>query len=214
MKTLSAWTAVGVCALGLMVLNANHTYAADHTDVGGDQATGAADIGDLYAWTKDDGEGGKNLVVVLTFGGPLAPGAAAKWTTDVKYTIHINNKLDADAEENHAISVRFAEPTAPDTRYGLHVSGLPGDTSVEAAVGKARSGEGYQVYAGIHDDPFFFDLTGFVETATTGTISFDKTRDFFAGQNTHAIIIEIPFAGVAGDDGKVRVWASTSRAEG
>ena len=211
MKTLNAWTAACVFAFGLFALNANHAHAADHTDVGGDEATGAADISDLYAWTRDDGNGGKNLVVLLTFGGPFAPGTAAKWSTDVKYTIHLDNKIDADAEDNHEISVRFAAPTAPDTRYGMHVSGLPNDAMVETAVGKARSGEGYTVYAGIHDDPFFFDLNGFIETATTGMISFDKNRDFFAGLNTHAIIVEVPFASVSGDDGKVRVWAATSR---
>ena len=65
--------------------------------------------------------------------------------------------------------------------------------------------------AGLFDDPFFFDLQGFRETTSTGTLSFDNTRDFFAGQNVSAVVIEIPTSRIANGTNPVDIWATTAR---
>jgi hypothetical protein len=68
-----------------------------------------------------------------------------------------------------------------------------------------------RVYAGVHDDAFFFDLMGFRNTVTTGTLDFAADRDFFAGLNTPAIVVEFPLLPVSPANERFRVWASTSR---
>ena len=64
-------------------------------------------------------------------------------------------------------------------------------------------------WAGLREDPFFFDLTGFQETLSTGTVSFVNDRDFFAQKNISAIVIELETEDLGGTT--LQVWATTSR---
>jgi hypothetical protein len=70
--------------------------------------------------------------------------------------------------------------------------------------------DGVKVWAGLFDDPFFFDLQGFRDTLNTGTLSFDSERDFFAGQNLTAVVIEIP-KDLIDTGAPVDVWGATAR---
>ena len=45
----------------------------------------------------------------------------------------------------------------------------------------------------------------------TGTLMFDSTRDFFAGQNLTAVVIEIPRDRIANGANPIDVWATTAR---
>jgi hypothetical protein len=65
----------------------------------------------------------------------------------------------------------------------VQVTGLPGGASVVGPVEQTLSVNGMLVKAGLFDDPFYFDLQGFRETRSTGTLRFNNQRDFFAGQN-------------------------------
>ena len=56
------------------------------------------------------------------------------------------------------------------------------------------------------------DLEGFQDTLANGTLGFDSDRDFFAGKNVTAIVIELETADIdAGSDNTFSVWASTAR---
>ncbi len=183
--------------------------AADHNDpsprVGAQEAE---DIDDLYAWHSADGA---TLTVAMTFAGPVAPVAGQTGTYDpeVLYGIHIDNTGDAVA--NHNIWVRYAQNDLGE--WGVQVVGLPGeaDPIVGAVEGTVMGGAGGKVFTGLRDDPFFFDLQGFIDTTTTGTLAFDGTRDGFAGSNATALVLEMPVSAAIAGGTNLSIWATSSR---
>lgn len=180
-------------------------WAADHLEAPGTQADAAADIDDVYAWHTSSG----HLVAVITFGGPLAPGDAAPYDADTIYQVHIDSNGDNRPDKD--ITVRFGQ--ASDGSWGVQVSDLPGgDAVVTGAVDtNIDAGGGLMVFAGVRDDPFFFDLTGFQSTLSTGTLGFDSSRDFFAGKNTTAIVLEMDTGAATGSSHTIQLWATTGR---
>ncbi|MEM9068221.1 MAG: DUF4331 family protein [Myxococcota bacterium] len=181
-------------------------FAADHseaTSVGvGDPA---ANIADVYAWHEDG-----NVVAVLTVDGAKVPVAEQQGTydRDVLYGVHFDTNDDQQADET--IWVRFGQNDAG--AWGVQAEGIPGASEpLEGAVeSPLRRGE-ERLWAGLRDDPFFFDLDGFGMTVATGTLSFDSTRDSIAGTNCTAIVVEFP-ASTLGSN--VDVWATTARIGG
>ncbi len=183
--------------------------AADHLDPSprvGMPVGNSADIADVYAWNTGTSTLTDNIVVALTFAGPIGPTFTGD--RDVLYTIEIDNE-DEMFDPNLSIRARFAQNSAG--QWGVQFTGIPGtDGPVVGPVGAIIDLGGASAYAGVREDPFFFDLTGFQNTLMTGTLSFDPTRDFFAGGNVSAIVVEIPLRALPGD-GPYQVWATTGR---
>lgn len=197
---------VAVAAGAMLAQDEKPVEAADHGDPTRITQAAADDIADLYAWHSADGQ---TLTVVLTFGGPVAPAAdqAGTYDPNVLYGIHIDNTSDQAA--NHDIWVRFAQNDLGD--WGIQVTSLPGES--EALIGAVETevaGASGRVWAGLRDDPFFFDLTGFGTTLTTGDLAFDNTRDDFAGQNVTAIVLEMPVSAAIGAGNTLDIWATSS----
>jgi hypothetical protein len=194
-----------------LILPGQFLTAADHLDPPAltDPAVDTtpdrpADIADLYAWHTDS-----SVIIALTFAGPQATSRPATYDRDVLYTVNISNAMPRTTADI-PIRVRFG-PGSGD-QVGVQVSGLPGVTgdltgSVETDLAK----DGVRVRAGLFDDPFFFDLQGFRDTRATGTLSFNKDRDFFAGQNLTAIVMEIPRDRIANGSNLIDIWATTAR---
>lgn len=193
-----------------------HVEAADHLDppartntppAGADRA---ADIADVYAWHQGTGADAR-LVVAMSFSGPNAPvaGQAVSCDRDVLYTIHVDN--DGDGVGNHNIEARFGRDS--DMNCLVQFSNIPGVTgTVVAATEHTLTRGPVRVFAGLRDDAFFFDLQGFRETLDMAQLRFDNTRDFFAGQNTSVIVVEMPVsAAVATPVAPIRVWGTTQR---
>ncbi len=189
--------------------------AADHLDPPArtDPAMDAtpdvpADIADVYTWST-----GTSMVVVLTFAGPQATTLPAKYDRDVLYTINISNG-SAKFVPTFPIKIRFGQDSAAGAnQFGVQVTGLPG-VAGGTIVGPVETNlvkDGVTVRAGLFDDPFFFDLQGFRTTVSSGTLSFDKNRNFFAGQNLTAVVIEIPKDRIANGANPVGVWATSAR---
>ncbi|MEO0600567.1 MAG: DUF4331 family protein [Myxococcota bacterium] len=188
--------------LSMMVWAAT-TFAADHTEAPGAAADPAADIADFYAWV----DGGR-LTSVITFAGLTAAGGAPTYDADVLYTIHVDN--DGDNVSDVDVLVRFGQNAAGD--WGVQASGLPGASGpLEGAVETTLTGESFELYAGLRDDPFFFDLAGYSDTLSTGTLSFDSTRDSFAGTNVTAIVLEGPADAWLDGGTSLNVWTTTAR---
>ena len=192
----------GVIALGVWSLPCPQSVdAADHTDPPS-LADAAQDIGDIYAWHNAEND---TFTAILTFAGPTDPGAEAPYSADVLYGIHISND-DDNATSEHDIWIQYGQNAAGD--WGVAAAGVPGAAGeIVGPVGSDLADGPAHVWTDLADDPFFFDLVGFGQTLG-GTISFDSTRDFFAGKNIRAVVIETSLASVTGTD-HLRIWATT-----
>jgi Domain of unknown function (DUF4331) len=198
--------------------------AADHLDAPGLTSPGgdaALDISDIYAFRA---QGGKS-VLVLNVNGFTPPGEQAQFasgapsvakTKKVAYTLRIDNDGDAVADIN--LRTRFGRANAAGvqrltlTRNGKRV--LEGRSS---AFGRKRinRSRGYSVYAGMRDDPFFFDLDGFVDILSNepgeSFIGCTEPRtDRFAGTNVSSIVIRVPPSKLTDEGSTIGVWGTTS----
>lgn len=186
--------------------------AADHLDPPGRTNPSndpipdkAADIADVFAWHT-----ATHVNLVLTFAGPQATNLPATYDPNVLYTINVSNAAPRTSPE-FPIEVRFGRGANNQT-FGVQIKGVPGVTgTIEGPVESDLTKDGVRVRAGLFDDPFFFDLQGFRDTLSTGRLSFNNQRDFFAGQNLTAIVISIPRDRIENGANLVDVWATTAR---
>ncbi|MEZ4452707.1 MAG: DUF4331 family protein [Nannocystaceae bacterium] len=187
------------------VIGVGVVTAADHLDAPATKADHAADITDFYAWHKDDGK----IVVVLNYAGLTEVGQPGLYDSSVVYGVHIDNNGDNTPDEN--VWIRFGQNSMGE--WGVQFTGLPGVAEpVVGAVGETiDAGLGTRAYAGLRDDPFFFDLQGLTDTLMTGTLSFDNTRDTFAMTNVNSIIFEMSTDAAAGGSNTVKLWSSTRK---
>jgi Domain of unknown function (DUF4331) len=191
--------------------------AADHldpparTDPAADSRPDpASDIADIYAFHDAN-----RVVMILTFAGPGAATAPATYDPNVRYRINVSNAGSRTTTE-FPIDIQFGRDTAvAGAPFGVRVRGVPGVVGdITGPVESTISRDGVRVRAGLFDDPFFFDLQGFRDTQSTGTLSFRNNRDFFAGTNLTAVVIEIPRARLANGTNPLDIWAETARLGG
>jgi hypothetical protein len=199
--------------------------AADHLDApgltppGGDVKT---DITDLYAFRQ----GGKSVLVMsvngLTEAGKQATFASAapsvRQTRRVRYRFHVDNNGDAEPDVN--ISVRFGRPNSKGVQtMTVRRNGkvlLTGQTSRFGRIDDNERGS-VKAYGGMRDDPFFFDLNGFINILSNepgkSFIGCMGTRpDAFAGTNVGSIVIELPSRMLTRTgSSQIGVWATTNR---
>lgn len=185
-------------------------FAADHLDPPArtDPAVDAtpdraADIADIYAWHTDS-----DLIMALTFAGPNAANQPGTYDRDVLYTINVSTN---DSLTNPAFPIRFRFGRDAAGNAGIRLENVPGVGTIEGPVETTLSRNGALIRAGVYDDPFFFDLQGFRTTQSTGTLSFDKNRNFFNGQNDTAVVLQIPRSALGANVQKIRIWTETAR---
>ncbi len=200
-RTLALMGAVGLATGGLFM--ASVATAADHAEAPLAAADPAADIADFYAWSD-----GTTATAIVTFNGLAAAGAPAVYDGDVLYGIHID--YDDDQVADHDIWIRFGQNLGG--AWGVQVENLPGgDLVASGAVDTTvTAGNGFELFAGQFEDPFFFDLQGFLDTLATGTLAFTAT-DAFAGTNATGIVVTMDQAAADGGTGSMAMWATTAR---
>ena len=200
-----AWRGAALLIGGALALGGGATLeAADHAEAPFASASPVADINDLYAWHDPSTNKLVTVLTVLPFNtSPLSD----VLDDDILYTIHIDNTADNLADIN--VYIRFGQDSLGN--WGMQVENLPGSDS--AVVGPIESivyvDQGRYVYAGLRDDPFFFDGTGFGDTLHTGDLSFDSTRDTFAGANVFAMVLEMDLAEALDGSDTLQTWATT-----
>jgi len=210
-KSILRLASGAVVALALLASPLFFAHAADHLDPSTriDGVGNPADIGDLYAWVRGEGDE-RTLVVVMTIGGPVAPVAdqTAGFHPDVLYGVHVDRTGDHVPDSN--IWLRFGQNSLG--AWGVQIVDLPGATgTVVGPVGETITDGSASVYTGLRDDPFFFDLQGFLTTLDTATVSFDPTRDFFAGQNISSIVLEMNLEAALAGGEVLNIWGTTAR---
>ena len=214
--------AAGIAAAGASaVLTHDRVAAADHldppsrTDIRFDTTPDLpADIADIYAWTSPTA-----LNLVFTFAGPVTGARGGFYDPNVRYFIHISNAGRTDDDE-YTIQAQFGPGQGGN---GVRFDGLPGVqgpiiTPVERI---ATAPNGVKVFAGVRSDPFFFDVLGFRETNSTGTLAIRNTRDFFRNQNDTSLAVQVPIGIVGRDtngdgriDNRFDIWVQTFRKGG
>lgn len=200
--------------------------AADHRDAPTVQVDAAADINDVYAFVNPNT---KNIVLAMTVNPFTAPGIEASFSPDVLYQFKIDNT--GDFREDLVIQAMFTRagrnqmvtvvgPGAPNRRFTGLVSQLLNPRAVPAVTGPANGtvingNGGMRVFAGLRDDPFFFDFI-YVERLLGllpgGPLTRAPGIDFFAGMNVSALVVELPPTALRGSMGNmIHVWGTTGR---
>jgi hypothetical protein len=229
-KTVALAASVLVLGLtaGIVVLvggGPSGAGAADHLDAPGLTPPGGdvrLDLTDLYAFRAADGR----TALVLNVNGFSKPGQQATFATGVpsveatkrvSYNFRIDN--NGDAREDVILGVTFGTPNQQGVqKFQVRRNGkviLNGKTS---AFGKVRvnHGKGVRAFAGMRDDPFFFDLQGFLNILSSqpgkSFLGCSSPRpDAFAGSNVSSIVLELkPSLLTKRGSSKIGVWATTN----
>ncbi len=148
---------------GAIALTVAVATAADHADGPRASADPSADITDVFSWMSPDAQ---RIFLVMDLVRNAGPGS--RFSDSVQYVFHTASRPAFGATAAAAVDVICQFDRSQ------RVSCWIGD---EAFVrGDASSTEGLttadgrvRVFAGLRDDPFFFNLSGFRETARTVT---------------------------------------------
>jgi hypothetical protein len=134
--------------------------AADHGDApAGSERT--ADITDLYAWMTSD-TSKLNLVMGVASGAT----ASTTFSNAVTYVFHVSSMQGyGQPQQATDIICKFADSVNIECWLGgEYVAGDPSSPEgITSQSGKVR------VFAGLRDDPFFLEYTGFANAVTTAT---------------------------------------------
>lgn len=189
-KLLTFGTALVALTIGAAPILSN---AADHLESPNAKANHALDITDIYAF---DAANRKNTVLVANVNPLAGVVSGTKFATGGEYQLNIDKTGDAVADDIYKVT--FAAG-APDGKQSIDLK-KNGTTILQGTTGNANSGGGAKLFAGIKDDPFFFDLGSFIRWRDpdgdgaftyTGPTTFDGV-DFFRGTNVSTIVLEIP----------------------
>ena len=231
--SVAALLLVTVAVVAALMTGPSSGQAADHVDAPGLTPPGGnfqLDLTDIYAWRATSG----NTVLVANVNGLAKAGAkpvfasgvpSVKGTKGVAYWLRIDNNGDAVSDVD--LRITFSKPDKKGVqklmvdRNGKRLlvgkSTAPGKKIV--TVNKQN---GVKAFAGLRDDPFFFDLAGFLDI--TAALDADKTNDaksfvgckdprtdFFKGFNVSSIVLELPPSLLTAEGStNIGVWAATT----
>ena len=221
-------TVLSACAAVAIAVSSGPSGAgaADHLDAPGLTPPGGdvrLDLTDIYAFRPKAGR----TALVLNVNGFTKPGTQATFaagvptvasTKRVSYNLRIDN--NGDAKQDVGLKVTFGKPD----KHGVQDMQVRRNGKL-LVVGKTsrggkvvvNQGNGVKAYAGLRDDPFFFDLDGFLNILSKdpgksflGCTS-GQRPDKFAGSNVSSIVLDLPSSLLTKHgDSKIGVWATTN----
>lgn len=190
----------------LAMLVALPLSAADHLDSPLVQFDPAADINDLYTFMNPNNPG--ELILIATVM-PLAD-ANSRFSDAVEYRFNIKNLSSND--ENVISCKAFGREDSLMICELENMGGRKVFGKFGFQTGNSKSK--LRMYAGLRDDPFFFDLGAYRQTVATASPQFTNPgTDFFSGLGTLAIVIGIDSDLLTnnGVDPVLSVYASSHR---
>jgi hypothetical protein len=208
---------------------------ADHLDAPAAKADHRVDITDVYAFRSTS----SSTTLVLNVDGLMSPADSktATFRSNALYELKLDR--DQNGTADMAYRVRFGDPIrkSDGTRTQTYVVRRAVGSDAVAniwsgsvvAVGRttpykhsariAAVAGGGSAFAGVRDDPFFFDLPGFIEfkeQLLDGSTNLDDllggftSADTFAGTNVLSIALKLPNDKLGGTGNSIGVWAATS----
>jgi len=167
---------------GYLLVSGPSTEAADHADSPAVAASESSDLADLYAFTNNMGT---KTNLIMTFGRGASP--TETFDTNVDYVFHLSTSngqggtsVDSTVTCNFAAgSPQQVTCTLEDGSTTTATASGDVDTDVCSEPGGGACDGDLRVYAGVFDDPFFFNAGGFSETVSTvvgvaGTLEFSE----------------------------------------
>jgi hypothetical protein len=213
MKRLNVF--LGSLVLIVLTVHTVPTQASDHGDASISNNDPIANLADLYAFVDPHcesvaGQGCEadpiELIVALT----LNPGATGEeqFSEDVLYHFYFENDSGADSQIDCSFSAGQMVTCAG--MGGLSVSARVGETGVNGDI---------RVYAGLRDDPFWWDAEAQERFETLGIAAYtDPGTDSLAGSNVLAIVIGIKITAMSGgttpNHNVQKIWAASERIAG
>jgi hypothetical protein len=242
-KSLSAF-AVALLAGGIGWVA---IQASDHDDGETDRKARSLNLTDLYVFRENDQDNSAaagNLVFVMNTNPRSVARQQYYFSTNARYEFHMTQRASKTAPVTGAddVTLRF-EFGAPDgnSRQPMTITAIRnGSTlSTTAKVGGGAilttpindapvttmvelGGSTLKVFAGLREDPFFFDVEQFFlvradrrANGAAGTVGFrtlDTAVDFAKGYNVNAIVVSVPISFLANGTGATTfdVWETIS----
>ena len=198
-------------ALGGCLTIASRIDAADHGDAPFASNNQSTDIADVFAFL--DPNDNSKLVLALTQRGFIASGENANFGIfDEFLQYRFLLETTGDAEPDQFINITFS-PVAGSGGPQTATIQLPGDRSFSASTTQSSTAPtaptqvvttdpatGISFFAGLVDDPFFFDIPAFgrfvasVRAGAPDASQLQRGRDSFAGYNVMGIALSIPLS--------------------
>jgi len=209
----------GIAAAGaVLVAGFAPASGADHGDAPLAKANHGEDLADVYAFSG----GGGSIVLAMTVNPLTMPGDAPTFDQGGLYQFRIDNNGDAVPDVTYnvtfgaagtdgvqSVTVKKATGAAAD---GFSTGGtdvISGSTTAPGAgAPNIETAGSVKLFAGLRDDPFFFDLNAF----KAGLKFRNPGNDFFKGLNLSAIVLQLPATDfLASGKTTAGVWAVTSK---
>lgn len=207
--------------------------AADHGDAPLTAHDLGADLNDDYLFL--DPNDNSRVIMIMTVHGFIVPGENGNFgifDPALRYRFEIENT--GDAKPDGFIDVRFSPRVAnaagvpqpqlatinlPNGRTftALATNSSPTADVAPTPVLTTDAQSGVIFFAGLTDDPFFFDIPAFgrfnasIRAGAPNPAVFNRGRDTFAGYSTMAIALSIPLSLVRGPGNELGLACDTQR---
>jgi hypothetical protein len=224
-----------VFAFATPLLTVTPTQAADHAEAPLVAEDPGADLADVYAFL--DPNDNSKVILALDVEGFVVPAEVLNlccFSHEVTFRFEIENTGDAIPdktidvtfdEQNNRRSPQFAHIKLPDgktfdARTTVQIQrGNVNDVSVPNPLRVTTDpATGVSFFAGLTDDPFFFDIIGFnryiiklTDRNPTAKTDLTRARDSFAGFNIHMIALSVPAAMLKGNSNVIGINGVTLR---
>jgi len=220
-------------AITLVFMPSLPLEAADHGDAPLTAHDLGADLNDAYMFLEPNDN--SRVVMIMTVHGFIAPGENSNFgifDPALRYRFEI--EITGDAKPDRFIDVRFSPRTANSAgvpQAQTATINLPnGRTFTAPSTNSNNSADvapspvlttdsqtGVTFFAGLTDDPFFFDIPAFarfnasIRAGTPNPTVFSRGRDSFAGYNTLAIAFSLPLSFIRGPGNELGLSCDTQR---
>lgn len=163
-----------VAAAGFLALSTLATptsQAADHRDWPLYQQEIASDITDVYAWMSADGQ--KAYLVLNVQGANTGALATTKFSDAVQYNFRVNSTTAFGAAATKADNILCKFDNSTPQNFECWGPGAAGSATeyvkdvVGNTAGKTSTSGKMKVFAGVRDDPFYFNIRGFADVGAT-----------------------------------------------
>jgi hypothetical protein len=224
-----------VFAFATPLLTVTQTQAADHLEAPLVASDPDADLADVYAFL--DPNDNSKVILALDVSGFIVPAEVLNqccFSHEVTYRLEIENTGDAVPdrtiditfeEQNNRRATQEATIKLPDgktfkARTTIQVQrGNVNDVSVPNPLRVTTDpATGVSFFAGLTDDPFFFDIIGFnryiiklTDRNPTAKTDLTRGRDSFAGFSIHMIALSVPATMLRGNSNVIGINGVTLR---